>query len=260
MFAVSFTCLISDTTLCGKVRNAFNKAGTIISNNIVLTAPVTVNATFLDFCKTMGNCGDSVRHLITLGGAAPANSISMVDTTDNQTRLYPQALVKQLPTKRKRNFNQFDIFAQFNSQGNFWFEGDGPIGQGQSDFLFVILHELTHGLGFASSWSQTYDGGLTPEINARTSDGQDVIFAGFQEYAFDQYMVILPTLQRTTELTQLMNAFNGRTRFANTQTFTAAFTSSPQGQMAAKMLQLAQTSKSLGFMPRVERLLTTSSY
>ena len=47
----------------------------------------------------------------------------------------------------------YDIQAIFNSKMDYWFEGDPvPMLATQIDILYVVLHELVHGLGFVSSW------------------------------------------------------------------------------------------------------------
>jgi len=252
MFSVSFNCLINDSTLCNKVQTAFTTAGAIITANLLLNTPINVNATFLNFCASMQDCGDQTRGLLTLGGASPSRTIPMTDK-DGVTRLYPQALVKQFPPTngKKKAFSQFDINAMFNSNGKFWFDGDGPIGDDQSDFLFVIIHELIHGLGFTSSWDDWISPvaqGLTPEIVAQTSNGNDLYFQSFQEYAFDRYMVVLPTLQKTTDLVAQLNTFGAR-KFVTGAIFMSSLLSSQQGQVAKQMLKYATTPHSLGFMP-----------
>ncbi|CAG8756598.1 13102_t:CDS:1, partial [Cetraspora pellucida] len=53
MFVVNFTCLVNNQTLCNRVKNAFATAGQIITAAIAFTTPVTVNATFTDFCSAL---------------------------------------------------------------------------------------------------------------------------------------------------------------------------------------------------------------
>src|SRR2546423_558322 len=56
MFTVDFTCLISDETLCQKVKNVFITAGKFITATLNLKLPISVNATFLDICKSVIGC------------------------------------------------------------------------------------------------------------------------------------------------------------------------------------------------------------
>lgn len=98
----------------------------------------------VDFCKTIGICSTNAGRL-TLDGAGPARLIHMVE--NGVQRVYPQPLLKQLVKGDHPEYSPFDIIAQFNGEGDYWFEGDSPIEPNQSDFLFVILHELIRGLG-----------------------------------------------------------------------------------------------------------------
>src|SRR6185503_20833762 len=54
-FKVTLTCSAS-STLCGKVKTASDLAGEMLSETLQLHTPITVNATFLNFCKQMGQC------------------------------------------------------------------------------------------------------------------------------------------------------------------------------------------------------------
>lgn len=55
--------------------------------------------------------------------------------------------------------NRSDIVAIFNSQGVEWYFGtDGKPGSDQFDFSSVILHEISHGMGFAGSMRILNDG------------------------------------------------------------------------------------------------------
>lgn len=58
-----------------------------------------------------------------IGQAFPAVSYLMTDQSDNTTRMYPQALLKQY-TKldAQPDWSSFDINAQFNSDIDWYFE------------------------------------------------------------------------------------------------------------------------------------------
>ncbi|RIB20983.1 hypothetical protein C2G38_2301848 [Gigaspora rosea] len=250
MFLVTFTCLANNQTLCDKVKNAFITAGQIITAAIAFKIPVTVNATFSDFCSLLNECS-LTSGTLTLGGAAPARSIQILDE-DGVQRLYPQSLVKQknITGIGRSMFTAFDIFALFNSQANYWFEGDGKMLESQSDFLFVILHELIHGLGFSSGYDDFLNmppKALTPQI-VFTDGIEGFTLNGFIETAFDKCMVILPSGQRiSSNVTKQINAFKGT--FTSTQEFVTDFEASPQYQLALRMLSLATTPHSLGLLP-----------
>ncbi|CAG8718638.1 12491_t:CDS:2, partial [Dentiscutata heterogama] len=92
-FTIDFHCGVSDKTLCNKAQTAFNNVGKRIASVLKINTVIKVNATFTDFCKTLNECSNSAG--LVLGSAAPARTIPIVDD-DNVTRLYPQALVKQM--------------------------------------------------------------------------------------------------------------------------------------------------------------------
>ncbi|ORX59728.1 hypothetical protein DM01DRAFT_302262 [Hesseltinella vesiculosa] len=93
---------------------------------------------------------------VTIGQAYPSVSYLMVDTSDNMTRMYPQALLKQFPIQPKPSWSKFDINAQFNTEANWYFDTPTNIGiqPNQIDLLRTMCHELIHGLGFVSSWTE----------------------------------------------------------------------------------------------------------
>ncbi|CAG8537904.1 12827_t:CDS:2 [Racocetra fulgida] len=219
MFVVTFRCLVNNQTLCDKVKNAFTTAAQIITAAIAFTTPVTVNATFTDFCSLLSQCATTSGTLTT---------IQFLDD-DGVQRLYPQSLMKQKNvTGVNRSFySDYDILALFNSQADYWFEGDG-FTSGYDDFL------------------NTPPEALTPQIMYAQGPG-GMIFAGFIEMAFDKCMVILPSGQRVTNITQQLNTFKGT--FINGQDFIAKFKASPQYQLALKMMAEATTPHSLGLLP-----------
>lgn len=173
---------------------------------------------------------------------------------DGVTRLFPQSLVKQKQDQLKESvtFDSYDITALFNSDAYFWFGGDGEITMGQSDFLFVILHELIHGLGFSTGYDDYLNQvaeALTPLISIDRITSESFIFNGFEEFIFDKYMVILPTGKRVTEITKELNGFENGSKYDSTSAFISDFKSSSQYAIAKQMLEYATTSNNLGLLP-----------
>ncbi|CAG8549653.1 1088_t:CDS:2 [Diversispora eburnea] len=251
MFNVTLRCLVDDETLCNKVQAAFDEAGRIITETILFNTQVTVNASFVDFCTEYQSC--TTNGTIVLGGASPAKTIQLTDD-DGIDRLFPQSLVKQMNLSYPLDYSTFDILALFNSNGNYWFDGDGSINQSQSDFLFVILHELIHGLGFTTGYDDyiNYEPeALTPEVTVDPiSPLSDAFtFSGFVEYIFDKFMVILPSGKRVTDITKQLNNFTGEGVFSSTNEFVTKFKASPQYPIAEQMFTNASTPNSLGLLP-----------
>ncbi|KAI8975664.1 hypothetical protein BDF20DRAFT_622875 [Mycotypha africana] len=149
---ITFHCYLAAEDICRKAEKAFQKAGEIISSVVLFQEPVNVNATLVSFCEMGGECGEG--KLMTLGGSSPARAMPLLNT-DGLLRLHPQALVKQFGIDEHPAFAPYDIQSVFNADAPFWFEEDGlPIAANQADFLFVILHEFMHGLGFYSGWNE----------------------------------------------------------------------------------------------------------
>ncbi|CAG8594545.1 4652_t:CDS:2 [Acaulospora morrowiae] len=254
MFVVTFTCTVNDQTLCNKVKTAFTTAGKLITASIAFKTPVTVNATFTSFCVLYNECSTPTTTLITLGGAAPARTMEILDS-DGVTRLFPQSLVKQMNLDNHPAYSSFDILALFNSDTNYWFDGDGPIHADQSDFLFLIVHELMHGLGFTTGYEDYLNNpavALTPYIAVtQSSNSSGIIFTGFVEMIFDKFMVILSTGQRISNITKQLNTFAGGpgALFANSSQFISQFEASSQYNLAKQVMTYATTPKAIGLLP-----------
>ncbi|CAG8474545.1 hypothetical protein C2G38_2186729 [Gigaspora rosea] len=220
-FKITFTCGITNITLCNKVKNEFETIGTIITSVLIINSPITVNASFIDFCIALGECNSNSKY-ITLGSAIPARTIQLQDD-DGRIRTYPQALVKQF---------QFDKHPE-----------------NQRDFLLVALHEMIHGLGFVSNWDDYINSNpeiLTPDISLTSTK-----FNGFLESAFDKYMIYIPTRERissiiTKEFDKFKNGSNNQ--FSSLQKFAKTFKESPQYNFSLDMIGKGITPFSLGFL------------
>ncbi|KAI8099997.1 uncharacterized protein BX664DRAFT_355361 [Halteromyces radiatus] len=202
----------SDTDIiCDHVNNTVNAATEIISSIIQLETPLYVNISYFSFCDLYEECTIN-NDEVSIGQAYPSVSYLMTDGSDNMTRMYPQATLKQFThLKPKPQWLEFDIIAEFNGDNNWYFVDDSSaISSDQSDLLRTILHELVHGLGFISSWSddlyqrfQPYVDGLIPFLtpmlltppkqlesimqNENTDEGNQP-FWGFVELPMDKYL------------------------------------------------------------------------
>ncbi|KAL1923811.1 uncharacterized protein VTP21DRAFT_8791 [Calcarisporiella thermophila] len=251
-FHFDITCQASPEQ-CSSANELLRRAGEIISEVVELKQPVSVNASFFAFCRELSICPE---RFVTLGGAAPARVLPAFDSEDGVKRLIPQALVKQLGLYQHPQYSQFDIHAMFNSEAPFWFSSSGtPIQKNQSDFLFVVVHELIHGLGFGSGWSDYVHEvpiALTPDIGILGGRNAPYTFDGFYEFIFDKFLVTLPDLSRlTTKYTRLLNEIPGiNSTFPTIQDFVANLTKSPEYmRIGSELLQIATSKGKLGFMP-----------
>lgn len=160
-FQFNFNCEGTSEQMCDFAKASFVSAGNRISQILLINNPVVVDAKFHSFCQAKGG-GSCKKENNTLGRASAAAYFSASDVNVQSTSskpaqiyYYPQPLVKQLRTSESLNYAPVDIYAEFNSDFNFYFKASGqPIKQNQTDFEFVVAHELTHGLGFDSAWVQ----------------------------------------------------------------------------------------------------------
>jgi hypothetical protein len=245
MFTVDFHCSIGDSALCSKVKNVFISAGKYITATLNLKTPIKVNARFLDFCKEQGDCDTQS---VILGAARPSRMIPYQDT-DGKARLYPQSLYKQLNLPNNHpQMGPDDITAMFNSNMNYWFEGDPlPMSGRQVDLLYVVIHELTHGLGFTNSWNDYLNAQILTPIIGQISTGSGSSRAQFVEFVFDKSIVLLPSGQPISSLADQLNQFQINAE-GNEQDFINSFSQSPQFSIAQDMYSKAQVHGTMGFV------------
>ncbi|CAG8719575.1 17768_t:CDS:2, partial [Funneliformis caledonium] len=243
-------CTIQDPIRCEKVKSSFEEAGRIISSTLILNTPILINAMF-----------HSMESPKILGAAGPFRSMPMKDD-DGFERLYPQSLVKQFQLDVHPEFAPVDIVADFNSLVPFWFEGDPPITSIQTGFLELILHELMHGLGFASAWNDYINDDVvvaaTPEIVGLTTEttlpdsSAKFVFNGFQERVLDKYLFLLPENKSTSSYASELNKFaEFGTTYENVSVFLNQFVTSPQYLVAKEIFGYFIIPKDLVFKPSV---------
>ncbi|CAB4445449.1 unnamed protein product [Rhizophagus irregularis] len=259
-FQFVFSCGVPDQVLCSKAENSFKEAGLIIANLVNFTTPLRVNATFTDFCRDLGECDGKI-----LGAASAARTIPLQDD-DNKIRQYPQALAKQFLLQPEPQWGPFDIQAFFNAEADLFFDGDTtPITPNQFDFRYIILHELIHGLGFASGWNSYFssDNGnnavaLTPDpgfLEQLTGLNDPVTFTGFEETAFDKYMVNAKiktqSPKRMTDYADKINSFAKiGTKFPSVQALLTSFQRSESFLTSNDLIIDSQTTKTFAFQPK----------
>ncbi|MDJ0654224.1 MAG: hypothetical protein QNJ40_08730 [Xanthomonadales bacterium] len=155
----------NDGTTLGQQRlNVFQAAadqwGQLLDSSVTIVVAATFDS---KFCS--GNAA-------TLGSAGPTHSVNNFSGAPMTDVAYPAALGDSLAGTNLRPGISADISASFNSDldggsgcGLNWYYGlDGNPPGGAINLYSIVLHELAHGLGFAS---------LTA-----VSDGQDGSFSG----------------------------------------------------------------------------------
>ena len=142
-FHFTVSCPAINKSTCDQVKKTLKSAGEHISNALEIRKQIKVKVTFRNFCPTSKpDCAESNK----LGHA---NAAARFPATEKNGKLfmYPQALVKQAKTDMIPQYNNFDITAEFNAQAKFYFKSQAPIAENLTDFEYVALHEITHGLG-----------------------------------------------------------------------------------------------------------------
>lgn len=163
-FAFNLTCSsnVSDN-LCRLAREGLQNAGARIASLLQITTQITVQASFRPFCPASNRRCSQAQDL---GGAVIGSFFAGLKENDPQLYMYPQALLKQLKTNTTLEYSNADILAQFNSDFPYYFRNNNQrMTNTLTDFEFVAVHELTHGLGFGTGllqYSTVYPGITQP--------------------------------------------------------------------------------------------------
>jgi hypothetical protein len=119
-------------------KNAFQAAVDIWAGLITSPVPIRVIAYWSKLEST------------TIGSASPNDFTRNFPGQQKANVWYPIALAEKLAGKELNSPNDFDVRARFNSDLNWSYSGKPEAGQ--YDLTTLVLHELTHGLGFWGSW------------------------------------------------------------------------------------------------------------
>lgn len=124
-----------------EAKAAFTYAANIWGNLVQSTVPISINACWANLtpADTLGHGGAS-KFFRDFSGAPVTLTFYPVSLANARaaTDLYPSAE---------------KIIIAYNAQQPWYFGLDGNCPVGKYDFVSVILHEITHGLGFLGSWA-----------------------------------------------------------------------------------------------------------
>ena len=143
-FVFNLSCLNVTQVQCDGAKRALVLAGQKIAEIINFKQTVVVEAKYGPFCAPENvNCSESRK----LGSALASSFFAGIrGVGSKQTKLYPQALVKQMSLDTPLQFSGVDIKAQFNSEVNFYFPSSSKnittIGKDQFDLAYVAAHGL----------------------------------------------------------------------------------------------------------------------
>jgi len=88
-----------------------------------------------------------------LGSCRPSNMVSNFEGTEILNYDYPIALAEKIAGHELNAPGDYEILASFNKDLTSWYLGtDGNCPLKKYDFVSVVLHELTHGLGFTGNF------------------------------------------------------------------------------------------------------------
>ncbi|GES85334.1 hypothetical protein GLOIN_2v1534304 [Rhizophagus clarus] len=256
---VEFKCNNATEETCNKVKDTFFLAGKIISKTFILKTPILLSVDYTNLCIVKPElCDLQEGKVVVIGSAQSAREMLFLDD-DGLTRYYPQSLVKQYQLKKHPEFATYDIIATFNSIVNWRFPSDYnvPIQPKQFDMLYIVLHELMHGLGFGSNWKNWFlTGNKTPPLITTkpdivvTSDKQ-IIFNEFKESAFDRHLIFNSNYNNLTSITVKLNDFaKPGTKFNNVTDLIQSFINSRQSLIAENMNNIFTTFNSLSSYPK----------
>lgn len=125
-----------------QAQQAFQYAVDIWKNLVYSPVPIKIKATWRSLAKgVLGSCG-------------PGGYYKNFDATQKWDTYYPVALVEKFTGEEVNSADQYELVADFNKDFANWYLGtDGLTPSRQYDFVSVVLHELTHGLGFTGLFS-----------------------------------------------------------------------------------------------------------
>jgi hypothetical protein len=131
--AVTANFVVNYTGFSAAAEDAFQCAVDILARRVISTVTIEIDATWTDMGQPniLGSAGHDYSFL--------------------NNRWHASALASAI-TGSDTNGSGSDMFLTFNSIFSWYLGFDGNAG-GQYDFVTVVLHEITHGLGFASLMS-----------------------------------------------------------------------------------------------------------
>lgn len=113
------------------------------------SVPIEVEVQWIDLAADNAKAEKPSKALV-LGRAKPTSFRRDFPGAPHRNVWYPNALANRL-AKKDLDPDKSDIVATFNRNAPWHFGTDGATPRGKYDLLTIVLHELGHGLGFASS-------------------------------------------------------------------------------------------------------------
>lgn len=161
-----------------EAQAAFNYAVSIWESQITSSVPIEIDA-----------CWGEIYPTGVLGYSGPYNYMVNFDGAPRANTYYPVALANAL-SGTDLDTTHADMYIAYNSlwadTGDWYFGTDGNPSADQIDFASVVLHEITHGLGFIGSM-RVYNG--VGSWGSASADSYTDIFDTFGENGSGQRLV-----------------------------------------------------------------------
>lgn len=134
-----------------------------------------------------------------LGSAIYWSAFANFDGAQKQNVFYPVALAEKMAGKELNDAGDFEIFANFSSNMNWYFDASGTPAANQFDFITVVMHEIGHGLGFSGSFDVENNQGT---VGAFDTD-VPIVFDAFVENGSGTKLLTInaPSAQLRAQLT-----------------------------------------------------------
>jgi len=150
-----------------EAKLAFQYAVDIWQDLINSSVPIHIQATWTSLdADVLGNC-------------SPSDYLPNFNSTQIWNCYYPIALVEKMLGQEVNSPTDYEIETSFNKDFSNWYFGvDGNTPIDKYDFVSIVLHELTHGLGFHGFfYSDRGQGGY---------GGTDGMAAAFDQYVINK--------------------------------------------------------------------------
>ncbi len=172
-----------------EAKLAFEYAVSIYEQKISSPVPIVVSATWesLD-----GN-------ILAQGGSASFHK-DFVDAIIPEV-FYPIALVEKLSGKEWNDEKDADIICSFDSKRSWYFGTDGNTPRSEYDFVTVVLHEITHGLGMSGFLKVESGVGKISTPGKNPSVYDYYIFNSLNQRIADNSQFTSPSVQLLQQLT-----------------------------------------------------------
>ncbi|KXN65387.1 hypothetical protein CONCODRAFT_169458 [Conidiobolus coronatus NRRL 28638] len=151
MFNITLSC---SGSICPKVSETLNKLTKTISIFIQVKNQINIFTYFISNCEEYKECDKNDKNNIGMFSFATPAGYRSYKSKGGDDINYPSSLFKQVaePSELEdRHLSSKDINLRFNSDLNYWFEGEGTKEVNQINFFNLAANLLIRGLGVSIS-------------------------------------------------------------------------------------------------------------